>query len=135
MWLASRFEVCLSFTLCLFDVFRTEKALETVFRSFSPIFGCYLIPNVNVCECYIIVVVVSSISDRWVSLTCFCSWVFEMTGAPLLYEIGSPTFLCNCFWKPVFKAKCCLKVEPETCMFQRILLLESSIFCTFPDNF
>lgn len=70
MWLASRFEVCLSFTFCLFDVFKTEKALETVFRSFPPIFRCYFIPDVNVCECYIIVVVVSSISERWVSLTC-----------------------------------------------------------------
>ena len=49
MLLASRFEVCFSLTFCLFDVFMTERALDTV--SVSPfldaiLFLMYMFVNV-----------------------------------------------------------------------------------------
>lgn len=40
MLLASQFEVCFSLTFCLFDVFMTERALDTV--SVSPFLDAIL---------------------------------------------------------------------------------------------
>lgn len=65
--LASRFEVCLSFACCLFDVFRIEKALERVFL--FPHLRVEFYSYVNIRECHM-VAVDGTFCLGWFSSTC-----------------------------------------------------------------
>lgn len=135
MWLASK----LSFTFCLFDVFSTKRALE-MFWSASPVFGCCFIPDINVCDFYILAAVLS-VSERCFSLDCLMVLLLGTWNCWLTSALFSFVSLSWVTWPSHvivsgsrFSRQSGLKVEMDTCMFQGILLLESSMLCTFAGN-